>query len=207
MSNNIVTAKVSIRGTRPLFWHRFGPDAMPLEKGERTGVAGNDPEEWRKTVLVTKDGQLYLEPSYAFATIREGAKYTKRGRGTIMSNVAATLQVIDNRILVDRWMPGFPNGHECNPATLEPPAQDSDNPVYIDVRMVKNPATKGRNVRYRIVAAPGWTCSFSILFDKTIVSRAEMQAALNDAGKLVGIGNARAIGMGRFEVEAFEIDG
>lgn len=201
--SNIVTAKVSIKGTRPLFWHRFGPDAMPLEKGERTGVAGNDPEEWRKTVLVDKQGQLYLEPTYAFATVREGAKYTKKGRGSIQANVAATLQVVDNRIMVDRWLPGFPNGHECNPATVEPPAQDPDAPVYLDVRGVRNPSTKARNVRYRVVAAPGWTCEFSIMFDKTIVSRPEMQAVLNDAGKLVGIGNGRGIGMGRFEVLSF----
>lgn len=203
--SQLVTAKVTIKGARPLFWHRFGPDAMPLEKGERTGVAGNDPEEWRKTVLVTKDGQLFLEPSYAFATLREGAKYTKKGRSSIQSNVAATLQIADNRILVDRWMPGFPNGHECSTATLEPPAQDPDEPVYLDVRGVVNPSTKARNVRYRIVAAPGWLCSFTIQFDKTIVSRAEMQSVLIDAGKLVGIGNARKIGMGRFEVEAFEV--
>ena len=201
--SNIVTATVRIKGTRPLFWHKFGPDAMPLEKGERTGVAGHDPEEWRKTVLVDKQGQLYLEPTYCFATLRDGAKYTKKGRGSIQANVAATLQISDNRILVDRWMPGFPNGHECNPVTVEPPAQDSDQPVYLDVRGVRNPTTKARNVRYRVVAAPGWECAFTILFDKTIVSRPEMQAVLTDAGKLVGIGNGRGIGMGRFEVLSF----
>ena len=201
--SNIVTATVSIKGVRPLFWHRFGPDAIPLEKGEKTGVAGNDPEEWRRTVLVDKHGQLYLEPTYAFGTLKEGARYTKRGRGSIQANLAATLQVVDNRILVDRWMPGFPNGHECDPGKLEVPASDPDSPVYLDIRMVRNPSTKARNVRYRIVAAPGWECSFTILFDKTIVSRPEMQAVLSDAGKLVGIGNGRGIGMGRFEVLSF----
>lgn len=64
MSNNIVTAKVSIVGTRPMLFHKFGPDALPLEKQEKVGVAGNDPSEWRKTVMVTRAGQLFLEPAY-----------------------------------------------------------------------------------------------------------------------------------------------
>jgi len=203
--SNTVSAKVSIKGTRPLFWHKFGPDAMPLERGERTGVAGNDPEEWRKTVLVDKQGQLYLDPSYVFATVREGSKYTKKGRGSIQPAVAATLQVTDNRVMVDRYMPGFPNGHECNLATVEPPAQDPDAPVYLDIRGVRNPSTKARNVRYRVVASPGWQTTFTLEWDKTIIGQSQMHAVLIDAGKLVGIGNGRAIGMGRFEVTAFDI--
>jgi len=203
MANNVVQVKVTIQGTRPLFFHKFGKESIPLEKEERTGKAGNDPEEWRKTVLVSKEGQLYLEPTYAFSTIRGGAKYVPKGRGSIQTSVAATLQVMDNRILIDRWFPGFPNGHVMDVKTIEPPDEDSDNPVYLDIRGVVNPSTKGRNVRYRIAAAPGWTCSFTILFDKTVISRAEMESAVINAGKLVGIGNARAIGMGRFDLISF----
>lgn len=203
--SNMVLAQVRIRGTRQILFHKFGPDALPLEKQERTGVAGNDPNEWRKTVMLTKDGQLYVDPTYCFATIREGARYTKKGRGSIQSAVVATLQIVDDRILIDRYMPGFPNGHECNPLTVDTPTQDSDAPTYLDIRGVRNPTTKGRNVRYRIACSKGWICEFTILFDKTIVSRAEMESALNDAGKLCGIGNGRSIGFGRFEVEAFKV--
>lgn len=202
--SNTVQFKVTIKGTRPLFFHKFGPDALPLEKQEKTGVAGNNPSEWRKTVMVTKDGQLFLEPTYAFATVRAGAKYVPKGRGSIQVVVAATLQVTDNRILVDRYFPGYPNGHPFDVNQVDPPANDSDNPVYLDIRGVVNPSTKGRNVRYRIAAAPGWQCQFNIIFDKTVVSRAEMESAIINAGKLVGIGNARSIGMGRFDVIAFE---
>lgn len=203
--SNILTAKVQIKGTRPLFWHRFGPDAIPLEKQEKTGRAGNDPEEWRKTVMVTKDGQLYLEPTYVFATIREGSKFIKKGKGSIQPSMIATLQIVDTRVLVDRFMPGYPNGKAYDVAKEKPPAQDIDEPVYLDVRMVRNPQTKAANIRYRVVASPGWLCEFTIEWDKTIVSRGEMEATLIDAGKLVGIGNGRKIGMGRFEVEAFEV--
>lgn len=205
MGTNIVTAKVKIVGTRPMFHHKFGPDAMPLEKQERNGVAGNDPTEWRKTVSVTKQGQLYVDPSYVFATMRDGARYTKKGRGSIQNNVAATLQVMDDRILVDRFWPTFPNGHDFDITKVDAPPEDSELPVYLDIRGVRNPSTKARNVRYRVCCAKGWACEFSIMWDKTIVSRGEMEAVLIDAGKLCGIGNGRAIGMGRFSVESFDV--
>lgn len=193
--SNILTAKITIKGTRPLLWHHFGPDALPLEKQEKTGVAGNDPEEWKRTVLVTKDNQLYIDPSYIFACVRDGAKYTKKGRGSIQSMVCATLQVTDNRVPVDRFLPE-------NIADL---INETELPVYMDVRSVKNPSTKGRNVRYRVAASPGWTASFNLMWDKTIVSRTEMQAAVIDAGRFSGLGDGRNIGFGRFTVEKFDI--
>jgi len=202
---NIVNAAITIKGTRPLFQHKFGPEALPLEKLEKTGVAGNDPEEWRKTAMVTRDGQLYLDPTYVFATIRDGAKYTKKGRGSIQTAVAATLQCNDDRILIDRWMPDFPNGQTCDLATVAVPPEDPEAPVYLDVRGVRNPSTKARNVRYRVAASKGWACTFNILWDKTIVSRVQMEAVLIDAGNLIGIGNGRAIGMGRFEIMDFTV--
>ena len=195
MPSNILTAEVRIRGARPLLWHRFGPDAIPLEKQERTGVAGNDPEEWKKTLLATKEGQLYIDPAYVFACVRDGAKYTKKGRGSIQAMVSATLQVVDDKILVDRFLPE-------NVAEL---INVIDRPVYLDVRSVRNPATKGRNVRYRVAASPGWIATFHLLWDRTIVARGEMNAAVIDAGRFSGLGDGRAIGFGRFQVESFEI--
>jgi hypothetical protein len=189
--SNMLVARVEIEGTRPILWHHFGPDALPLEKGERTGVAGNDPEEWRRTVLLTKDRQLYLEPTYVFGSIRDGAKFTKRGRGSIQTAVVATLQVLDERILFDRFLPA------------EPIPTEPEEPVYLDVRGVRNPATKARNVRYRIACATGWKTAFSLLWDKTVVSRGEMEAVVSDAGRLVGISNGRNIGFGRFTLSDF----
>jgi len=196
--SNIITAKVSIKGTRPIFWHRFGPDAMPLEKKEKTGVAGHDPEEWKRTVLVTGDRhQLYIDGAYVFSCAREGARYTKRGRGSLQVPVSATLQVAESIILIDDRF--LPNGFTT------PPPTDPTLPVYLDVRGVRNPATKGRNVRYRIACSTGWSCAFTLQWDKTIVSRGEMEAVLIDSGRLCGIGNGRAIGFGRFSVEHFEV--
>lgn len=194
--SNMLTAHVVIKGSRPLLWHRFGLNMLSPVKRERTGVIGNDPEEWKQTVLATEQGQLYLEPSYIFAAIRDGAKYTAKKRGTLQPLVVATLQVLTDRILIDRFLP--------NPETALP--TDPTASVYLDVRGVKNPTTKGRNVRYRVAASPGWSASFTILWDKTLVSRGEMEAVIIDAGRFVGVGNGRSIGFGRFAVESCMVE-
>jgi hypothetical protein len=205
--SNMLRATVSVEGTRPLLWHHFGADAIPTDKRkERTGVAGNDPEEWRKKVLVTRQGQLYILPTYVFATIRDGAKYTKRGRGSIQTAVAATLQVEDEIILVDRFFPGFPNGHDFDAAAAEAPPVNTASPVYLDVRSVKNPATKARNVRYRVATPSGWRAHFTLLWDRTVVSRNEIEAVIRDAGQLVGLADGRSVGFGRFSLQGFEAE-
>lgn len=198
MASNIVTVNVSIKGTRPLLWHRFGPDALPLEKKERTGVPGNDPQEWHSTFTSTEDGKLYMPGTYAFSALVEGARYTRKGRGNLQKSVAATLNVISDRLIVDRDLPAD---------ILTDPDKyynEYDEPVYIDVRGVRNPASKGRNIRYRIASSPGWETSFTITFDKTIVSREEIHTCLIDTGRLVGLADARSIGMGRFDIVSFE---
>ena len=200
MGKNLIIAHISIEGTRPLMWHVFGPDAIPLEKQERAGVAGNDPTEWRKTVSFTKDGQLYLRGDYAFGCLRDAARYTKRGRGSIQKYVVATLQINEERLLIDRHIPGFADGLPDEMPT------DPELPVYLDIRSVVNPKTRARNVRYRVTASPGWRLDFSILWDKTVVSRGEMEAVAIDAGTLVGIGDGRAVGMGRFDILSFAIE-
>lgn len=187
---NMLRANVTIRGTRPLLWHRFGPDALPLEKQERLGVAGHDPSEWRRTVTATTEGQLYVDSSYVFGCLRDAAKHTKKGRGSIQALVVATLQVAESIVLIDRYLPDGLNSLPTDP-TL---------PVYLDIRGVVNPSTRMRNVRYRVAASPGWQCGFTLEWDCTIVDRNQMQAVLVDAGRLVGIGNGRSVGMGRFAI-------
>lgn len=73
------------------------------------------------------------------------------------------------------------------------------------IASVRNPSTKARNIRYRVAASAGWKLSFNLLWDKTIVSRGEMEAVCRDAGVLVGLGDGRSIGFGRFEIEEFQI--
>lgn len=198
--SNLLTATVKIRGTRPIIWHAFGPDSIPLEKQERRGVPGNDPGEWRTTVLYTKEGQLYLRPTYIFGCMREAAKYTKKGRSSLQKSVAATMQVLDDRILIDRFIPGVVGGKLPDELT-----RDQDEPVYLDICGVVNPSTRGRNVRYRVAAHKGWGTEFHLMWDKTIINRNQMEAISIDAGRLVGLADGRSVGFGRFEIVSFEI--
>lgn len=156
-------------------------------------------------MLVTREGQLYIEGTYVFGAVREAARFHKIGRKSAVSFVAATLQVGEDRVMVDRWFPDYPNGSKFDPETADVPPQDPDELVYLDIRGVRNPTTRARNVRYRVAASPGWSAEFTMVWDKTIVDRNLMHSILIDAGRLVGVGNGRAIGMGRFEVESFEI--
>jgi len=197
--DNEVLARIKIEGTKPVLWHRFGPHVLPLEPQERTGIAGNDPEEWRKSYLATKEGQLYFEPSYIFACIRDGGQKTKLGRGNAKGPVSSTLEVVDNMILVDRFMP---EGYK-DMATADFPVCPEE-PVYLDIRSVRNPSTKARNIRYRVAASPGWKINFQIIWDKTIIPREVMHSIIIDAGKLCGIGDGRNIGFGRFKVIEFK---
>lgn len=199
--SNILTAKIDIVGTRPFLYHAFGRDSIPLEKQERTGVAGNNPKEWKGSVLFTKSGQIYVPGTYLFGTLKEGAKFTKKGKGSIQNSLTSTITILDDKILIDRFIPGFDNGL---PDTMP---EDSELPVYLDVRSAVNPSTRGRNVRYRVALSVGWQLSFNIQWDKTIISRGEMEAVCIDAGKLCGIGSGRKIGFGRFDLKSFEVQG
>lgn len=190
---NMVRVQVTVRGTRPLLQHGFGEDAIPLQKGERTGVAGNDPEEWRKTMLVTPDGELYVPDSYVFGCLRDAAKHTKKGKGSYQALVAATLQIEEPAVMLGRRMPAG-----------DPRINAFSDPVYIDRRGVRNPSTKGRNVRYRLACSKGWEVTFTLAWDKTVVPRDIMRIILKDASVLVGLADGRSIGYGRFEVLKWE---
>ncbi len=187
--------KIAITGTRPLMWHALDIENFGSKTGERkekTGSAGNDPEEWRRTHRATPEGQLYLVPEMIFGAMRNAAVYTKKGRGSIQKAVAATLQVQDTKILLDRFM-------------FTEPTADPEQPVYIDIRGVVNPTNKAHNIRYRVTTREGWKCAFTLIFDSTIVDEVSIKAVAIDAGRLIGLGDGRSIGYGRFEVDSFDL--
>lgn len=191
--SNIIGATVTIRGYKILLWNHFGPGMLSPEKTEKEGIAGNDPTEWHRSVLATKSRQLYILPQAIYSCLREAAKWTKKGRFTIQSAMAATLQVEDSHVLIDRFLP---KGE---------PTANHDKPVHVDIQSVRNPNTHGRNIRYRIACSEGWKATFHLLWDKTVVSRNEMQAVTIDAGRLVGLGDGRKIGYGKFNVLSFKV--
>ena len=207
--SNIVTAKVEIIGTRSLFFHKGGVDTIPLEKQELTGVAGNDPWTWAKTTPITADGQLFLDPTMVFATIRDGGRHTKVKGKMLMYSIIATLQIIDDIILVDRFLPEaaiqFVQSKGKIGDPLEVLTTDPTAPVYLDIRKGINPSTKKAMIIYRVACSPGWHASFSLEWDKTVVASAQLESALRDAGALEGLGSGRKIGKGRFVHQSFHV--
>ncbi|GAQ19048.1 hypothetical protein OPHB3_3007 [Oceanobacillus picturae] len=189
---SLIRAEVKIKGIRPLLFNNFTINSIPLIKEEKPGVAGNNPEEWKKTYQVTPEGQLYLNPDYIFSCIRSGARYTPKGRGTMESIVSASLQVIDERILLNRFVP---NEDELT--------NDNSKDVYIDVRPVSRRGVK--NIRYRLASSAGWESKFVIMWENTLINRQQMEAFCLDAGAFAGLGDGRKIGYGRFEVVNFNI--
>ncbi len=76
--------------------------------------------------------------------------------------------------------------------------------MFVYVASVRNPSTKGRNVRYRLATRPGWKCVFTISWDKTVVPRETMKAVLKDSGVFGGLGDGITIGCGRFDVASYK---
>lgn len=184
-------ANIIVEGTRPILWNSFNNELLDI-KSKKSGSKGNSPEEWKKSVLVNDSNQLYILPESIFGCIRDGSKYTKNGRGTMQSMITATLQIADNTILTDRFLP----------VNI---TRDITEEVYLDVRNVRNPNTRGRNIRYRVAAKAGWKIIFSITWDCTLISPELMEAIIIDSGSFCGLGDGRSIGFGRFKLEKFEL--
>jgi hypothetical protein len=194
MLGNIIEAVVEIEGTRPLLWHAFKPEALAPGRRERAGVAGNDPTEWQRTVLAHPTSrQLYIKPTYIFSCLREASRYTRQGRASFMTKLSATLQVQEEEIFV------------TNRALPETMTEDPENDVYLDIQGVKNPATKAKNLRYRVAAREGWQICFHLVWDRSLVPKEVMETILRDGGNLVGLGSGRNIGKGKFKVNRFEV--
>jgi hypothetical protein len=202
---NIIQAKVRIEGIRTLAIHSFGVDSLPLEARERSGVAGNDPSEWERTVLMDESRQLYLLPTYAFSCLKAAGKTLRRGKSNLSAPIASTLQILDDRIYLTRE--GAPVKLPDPPKLIEAGKVSTEllPPAYIEVIGVRNPSTKARNIRYRAALKPGWQCDFTLLWDKTVVDRSAMELCCINSGQLVGLADGRGIGYGRFNVLNFEV--
>lgn len=187
------TATVKIKGIKPLLFHSFNESALDNKKA-KSGSAGNNPEEWKQTVIMDDKRYLYLPASYLFASIREGGRYSKIGRGNIIKHVIASLEITPARIYLNNLQ--VPEERDLT--------RDPTKPVYLDVRSVVNPMTKGRNLRYRIGASAGWECEFLVTWDDNILSKVQMEQVTRDGGLMSGTGCGRAIGLGRFEVVEFK---
>jgi hypothetical protein len=201
----ILSAHISIKGTRTLTQHRFGVAALSNADKERTGSAGNDPTEWKRSCILDGDRNLYLPPTYVFGSIREGGRYVKKGRSSYLYTVPAVLQVEDDLIYLTRDSEKINLPEEPQVIEFGTVATANLPSAFIEATGVRNPSTKGRNIRYRVAAKPGWEASFTILWESSEISRESMQQIISKAGVMEGIGDGRRAGYGRYSVESFEV--
>lgn len=191
-------ATFKITGRKPYLYHKFNLSNLTEQKKVQEGNAGNSPSEWKDTYF-SEGTKLFIPDSYFFATFINGGKFIKIGRGTISKKLAGTLEITEGKHFIENRKIPKPQ----KDLTSDHLSNDSSKDVYIDCRMVSNPNTRGRNVRYRLAMSPGWRTTCRVRWDDTIVSRQQVQAAITESGSLVGIGDGRAIGYGRFEVSDF----
>lgn len=177
-----------IVGESPFLFHAFRESALDRKK-PKSGTTGVDPSEWKETVVMTEDRDLYCPNSYLFGAMKGAGKYSKIGRGNIVAYVASTLKIKQDKIFF---------GLKCP----EEPVRDETQEVYLDVRSVVNPMTKGRNLRFRVALKAGWALKFTAEWDTTVLSEETMDRIVKDAGTMVGIGCGRSIGFGRFKMFA-----
>jgi len=181
-------------GTKPLLYHKFNIEVLSNKTKTKSGTTGNDPEEWKTTVHV--DGKrLFFPHDYWLSCIKDGGKYVKQGRGTISNKLAGCMSILSERTYLNIELPDLIDKLETSDMPRDPTKS-----IFLDVRGVKNPATKGKNVRYRLGVKAGWQTQVELEFDDTVLSKDDIRKALEAAGKFSGIGDGRSIGYGRFEV-------
>lgn len=184
-----IKAKVEIEGIKPLLFHCFPIDAL----SEKNSKIGED--EWKETVYMDEKRQLYLPGINFRNSIAAGGKEIKIGRGTLYKKIESTLEVEEIKIyLQDMFVP-----EEENLLRLD------TEKVYLDVRSVVNPATRGRNIRYRIACRKGWQCYFHVTWDDYLCSKEQIKICLENAAAFQGVGDGRKIGFGRYKILNFEI--
>jgi hypothetical protein len=185
----IIFAKVKVTGIKPLLFHTF-PLEVLSEKQSKTGE-----EDWKSTVLMNKDRQLYVMATYFRNAICDGGKEIKVGKGNLSKKISSTLELEEINVMLENLF--VPEEKDLLKLDTEP--------VYLDVRSVVNPATKGRNLRYRIAAKAGWNCKFTIKWDDYIASKEQVKTCIENGGAFQGVGDGRKIGFGRFKLDTFEI--
>jgi hypothetical protein len=183
---------IEIEGVKPLLFHTFPIDTLSGSKS-KSGSTGNNAEEWKATVLMTPTRELYVYNSYIVGCITAGGKQIKVGKGTLNKKVGSTLEIKEPELLLGLYVP-----------EEEDLLRKSDEPVYLDVRSVVNPMTKGRNIRYRIAAKAGWKIKATLSWDDRTVSKEDMKACVENGGLFEGIGDGRRIGFGRFRLLSFK---
>jgi hypothetical protein len=186
--------EVKVEGVSPLLQHRFPiPDYADLNKGGKKSTgAKNYADEWKSSLYVTKDNQIYQPAShFELSMTKAAASFKVTGkRGKSYKDLVASAMFIDPLEILF--------GMDA-PTELD---TDPDKTLYLDMRPVV--IMRARVVRLRPCFKPGWNLGFTInVIDDELPSEI-LQDILTLSGKAVGIGDYRPK-FGRFKIVSFEV--
>lgn len=183
-----------VRGTSPLLQNRFPmPEYETMGKGGHVQTGSRDyREQWRDSLYVTKDGEVY-QPAVHFerSMVKAAVNFKiqgKRGK-TYKDLVSASVFISPEEIL---------HGID-EPDELD---TDADKALYLDLRPVV--IQRARVPKVRPAFKPGWELEFVIDVIDDQMPQEMLKDILDYAGRAVGIGDYRPR-FGRFQVVRFEI--
>lgn len=170
---------VQIKGVYALLMNRF-----PLEPVE--ALDKKPPEEQAKIACYhTPMGELFVPGVNLQRALIAGATFSKgKGRASLQKPVAACVFVSPEYMIID------------------------PQKYNIDSRAVVIKATGGRIVRHRPRFEMGWTLSFTLEYDDTLLTEKQLRQVVDDTGSRVGIGDFRPEKkgpFGRFMVISWEV--
>jgi hypothetical protein len=171
--------EVEVRGIAPLLMHRY-PEENGAPKSTRRTGAPNWESEAESAKYVLPDGTLYQPSTHIEgALIKSASNFLIAGRGkrTYKDLIKGALVVLPEAI---------PHVHRDH---------------KVDARLVVNPSTRGRIMRYR-PRLDRWSLAFTIHILDEQLSTETVQQILDHAGRYVGIGDYRPK-FGRFTVAKF----
>jgi hypothetical protein len=161
------SVEVRITGLSALLMHRFpdileddGPNPVTVKRKKEEAA---ELAAYRMPTTDGSKGNLHIPAECMRQTLVNGAAYEKgKGRSTLAKFAAAAIFV-------------------------SPDCIDLGTSEYeIDTRAVVVPATRGRIPRHRPTLR-AWSVTFTIEYDETLLSEAQVRAIIDHAGAKVGV--------------------
>lgn len=172
--------EIEITGTTPILMHGSQSIGTETTVGKKKGgdALTGDPEEWRKTIYFNDEVGVYLPPELFEASWMLAGKEFKSGRTNVVKYVKSGVMIKEN------FLPFYSRGKPIR--TLE-----DVTPKDIDIRSVKNPSTKGRNMRYRARFFEWSTKMNVIVTADDYITQQMLKDIISYSGKFVGVGDWR----------------
>lgn len=164
--------KVTVEGISPLLQNQLTDETqLQIESSSKTSMKTKKkqmtPREAAESVCYRDNkGEMYQPSTQMFAACINAGKYHKIGRKQLDRHVAACF-TIEEQLLYH-----------------------GTNDFEVDSRWVRNPFTKGVQIKHR-PRFDQWKLTFHLLLDDEIIDVDTAYSIVQDAGRRVGIGDFR----------------